>query len=479
MATTVSRDGLGVGSRSVDYLLLATYFCLMGIGLTMIYAVGYKSEGYGHLPIAEFFTKTPVGKQIIFIGISLILVGFIMSIDWKFWRTFSYIFYGLGLIGLILVLFIGKEINGAKAWFMIGGIFGIQPAELAKLGTCLALCNVISAPNIDFRESRTQMAIGGIMLIPMFLIMLQPDAGSCLVFLSFSIMLYREGLSPLPYIVGLCLAVVFIVGLKYDPHLVVFSLMMLTSALFVVFIAEKRLVWIGSMFVVIAAALYSYFSGYIEIGLLIMLLLTIIFIVVHSRRGRFKLVSFATASLFISAMIVYGSNFVFYNILKKHQQERINVWLNPDKVDPRGAAYNSIHSKMAIGSGGLMGKGLLEGTMTKLNYVPEQSTDFIFCTVGEEHGFIGTAAVIGFFLLFLIRIIQIAERQRSNFSRCYAYGIAGIFFVHFFINIGMTMGIMPIIGIPLPFVSAGGSSLLGFTAMLAVLLKLDSHRYSI
>ncbi len=477
MAISVSRDTLGIGSRSVDYLLLATYFCLMGIGWVMIYAVGYKSEGYSHLPIAEFF-KTPVGKQIIFIGISLILVGFIMSIDWKFWRTFAYVFYGLGLLGLVAVLLFGKVVNGAKAWFMIGG-FGMQPVELAKLGTCLALSNMMSSPNIDFRETRTQMAVGGLLLVPMFLIMLQPDAGSCLVFFSFSIMLYREGLSPVPYIVGLSLIGVFIVGLKYDPNLVIFSLMMLTSALFVVFIAEKRLIWIGSMFVVIAAALYAYFSGLREIGLITMLLLTVVFVVVHSRRGRFKLVVFATAALFTSAAIVYGSNFVFYNVLKKHQQERINVWLNPDKVDPRGAAYNSIHSKMAIGSGGLFGKGLLEGTMTKLNYVPEQSTDFIFCTVGEEHGFIGTAAVIGFFLLFLIRIVQIAERQRSNFSRCYAYGVAGIFFLHFLINIGMTMGLMPIIGIPLPFISAGGSSLLGFTAMLAILLKLDSHRYSV
>jgi rod shape determining protein RodA len=414
----------------------------------------------------------------IFVGISLILVGFIMSIDWKFWRTFAYVFYGAGLLGLLLVLIIGKEINGAKAWFMIGG-FGIQPAELAKLGTCLSLSNMMSSPNIDFRETRTQMAIGGLLLIPMFLIMLQPDAGSCLVFLSFSIMLYREGLSPLPYVVAFGLASVFIMGLKYDPHLVFFCLMMLTSTLYVVFIAEQRLLWITSMIGLVSVALYAFFSGRQEIGILIMLLITLVFVIVHSRRGRFKLVVFASSALFIGGVILYGSNFAFYNVLRKHQQERLNVWLNPDKVDPRGAAYNSIHSKMAIGSGGLAGKGFLEGTMTRLNYVPEQSTDFIFCTVGEEHGFIGTAAVIGFFLLFLIRIVQIAERQRSNFSRCYAYGIAGIFFVHFLINVGMTMGLMPIIGIPLPFVSAGGSSLLGFTGMFAILLKLDSHRYSV
>ena len=199
--------------------------------------------------------------------------------------------------------------------------------------------------------------------------------------------------------------------------------------------------------------------------------------VVHSRRGRFRLVIMGMGSLLVASTLVFMTNFLLNNVLKSHHRERINVWLNIDKCDPRGIAYNVINSKMAIGAGGLQGKGFLEGTMTKLSFVPEQSTDFIFCTIGEEQGFIGVFAVLIIFALFLMRLIQMAERQRAPFSRIYGYCLVGIFFFHFFINIGMTMGLLPVVGIPLPFVSAGGSSLLSFTVMLAVFIKLDSSRY--
>ncbi|MEY4934601.1 MAG: hypothetical protein RIS64_960 [Bacteroidota bacterium] len=467
-----------VGSRTVDYVLLSLYLSLIGIGWLMIYAVGHK-DGYNQ-EFIDFLLKTPIGTQSVMIVVAMFMSFFIMSIDWKFWRTFAYGVYGLGISGLVLVLIFGRVINGAKAWFVFGG-FSFQPVEIAKLGTCLALSSLMAATGTNLKDTRSQLHIAAILALPLALIIAQPDAGSCLVFASFSIMLFREGLSPVPYVVGFILAAVFIFSLLYPSNSVVFGLMTLTSIVFLLNISSYRWIWaIGlGLILFICALLLSQETPKIQTSLLIMLLTVIGFVIVHSRRGRFRMVILTTSLLLICTCIVYVTSFVFNNVMKAHQRERINVWLQPEKCDPRGVAYNLLHSKMAIGSGGLQGKGFLEGTMTKLGHVPEQSTDFIFCTVGEEQGFIGTFALIMIFCLFLIRIIQIGERQRSNFSRHYAYCIAGIFFAHFLVNVGMTMGVMPVIGIPLPFISKGGSSLIGFTTMLAILLKLDSHRYSI
>ena len=315
----------------------------------------------------------------------------------------------------------------------------------------------------------------------MCLIMLQPDAGSMLVFLSFSMMMYREGLSGVPYLIAFSMLTVFIIALLFEqnPNEVVMYLMMVSSLIFAFNIVRKQRVWVALTIAVIVVSAYLFFNTMQDIALFLMLICVLIYIVIHSRRGRFRMVILTAGALLLSSIVVYSTSFAFKNILKKHQQDRIDVWLRPDKVDPHGAAYNLNNSKLAIGSGGFQGKGYLEGAMTKLNFVPEQQTDFIFCTIGEEQGFVGVFAVIAIFVLFLIRIVQIAERQKLNFARLYGYGLAGIFFFHFFINIGMTMGLVPVIGIPLPFVSAGGSSLLGFTAMLAILLKLDSSRYTI
>jgi rod shape determining protein RodA len=314
----------------------------------------------------------------------------------------------------------------------------------------------------------------------MLLIILQPDAGSMLVFLSFSILLYREGLSPVPYIIGFILLLVFILAIYFGDNSgeLIMYLMMLATGIFTFNVKQGRNLWLSITGVIAALALWLFFSRSQEWGLALMTAIVLFYIIVFSRRGRFKIVLLTGSALFVSIALIYSTNFMFSK-LKPHQRDRIWVWLRPDKVDPRGAAYNLINSKMAIGSGGFLGKGFTEGTMTKLNFVPEQQTDFIFCTIGEEQGFVGAFAVVALYMIFLVRIVQVAERQRSNFVRLYAYGLAGIFFVHFFINIGMTMGLLPVIGIPLPFISAGGSSLLGFTAMLAILLKLDSNRYSV
>lgn len=466
-----------VSGGKLDFVMMSFYLSLVAIGWLMIYAVGYKQD-YATMDWGEFLTKTSVGKQTLFIAVSIIISLLIFSFDAKLWRVFAYPVYGVGIFLLMMVLIFGREINGAKAWFTIGG-FGFQPVEVAKLGTALALSSFLSTPSINLRESRTQLIVLGILLLPMFFIMLQPDAGSMLVFLSFSIMLYREGLSPTPYIVSISLALVFILALVVNSNELVMYLMMLTSLLFAFNISEHQRWWLLGVIALILLSAFCFFNGETILALVIMLLTVLAFVITHSRRGRFRLVILTTSALLISSLLIFATNFVFNNILKKHQQERINVWLRPDKCDPRGVAYNLNSAKMAIGSGGLEGKGFLDGTMTQLNFVPEQNTDFIFCTVGEEQGFIGVLGVIAIYILFLIRLIQIGERQRSNFVRLYAYCLAGIFFFHFFINIGMTMGIMPVIGIPLPFVSAGGSSLIGFSTMLAVLLRLDSSRYVI
>ena len=465
-----------VGAKSFDYMLFSLWLSLAAIGWLMIYSVGYKN-GYNQ-DFNDFMIHTPAGKQTIFLGIGAILTFIIMTMDWKFWRTFAWLVYGFGLLLLMLVLVIGIKVNGARAWFGFGG-FGFQPVEVAKLGTCLALSSFLSGAGSSLRDRKSQMTILGILGAPVALILLQPDLGSCLVFSSFAILLYREGLTPLVFYIVFGLGGVFILALMFDPNWVVLYLSVVACLIFAFNIQERRNLWLFGLLAVIALSNYFYFKAAIDKGLLLMIATIVVFVVVHSRRGRFRLVVLNGIGFLLCSILIYTTNFVFHNVLQKHQQERINVWLRPDKCDPRGVAYNLIHSKMAIGAGGFTGKGFLEGPMTKLNYVPEQSTDFIFCTVGEEQGFIGVLGTLIIFCLFLIRIIQIAERQRSNFSRLYAYGVAGIFFFHFIINIGMTMGVMPVIGIPLPFISAGGSSLLGFTALIAILLKLDSHRYSI
>jgi rod shape determining protein RodA len=465
-----------VSGSKIDYMLVSLYLSLVGIGWLMIYAVGYK-QGY-QMEASEFLFRTSVGKQTIFIIICIVLSLTILSVDAKFWRIFAYPIYAVGIVLLILVLIVGNEINGAKAWFTFG-VFGFQPVEIAKLGTSLALSSYLSSPSSNIKDSRSQLTVLGILAIPLFFILLQPDAGSMLVFVSFSIMLFREGLSPLPYVVGISLSILFVLALLFNPNELVFYLMIAVTLLFAFNIVEKTLWWIIGVVGVIALSAFYFFTNNVGIALGAMLALVVAFIVIHSRRGRFRMVILTTGALFIASILVYTTSFAFNKVLKKHQQDRINVWLRPEKSDPRNAGYNLIQSKMAIGSGGLQGKGFLEGTMTKLSFVPEQNTDFIFCTVGEEQGFIGVFGVITIFVLFLIRLIQVAERQRSNFVRLYAYCLVGIFFFHFFINIGMTMGLLPVIGIPLPFVSAGGSSLIGFSTMLAILLKLDSARYAV
>lgn len=460
---------------NLDIITFSIFIGLVMVGWLMVYTVSF---GEGYSGGTENFFSTSVGKQTIWVGASFFMFAFILLIDWKFWQTFAYPIYAFSLFLLVAVLFLGKEIKGATSWFSFGG-FSFQPSELAKFGTCLAMSVFLSHYSTNLRTGRSQIYALSLLLAPMFLIMRQPDAGSALVFMSFLVVLYREGLSPNYFIIGGYIATMAILGLAFkDINSILFGLILL-SGLPLALQFSPRNYWLAAYLAASGMAIYLYRLGFQTEVLLVSVGIVSALAGAQWFKKNERLVGLLFTALIVGVGVTIAANYGFNNVLKPHQQDRINVWLNPDASDAQGSKYNLVQSQLAISSGGFWGKGFTEGTMTKLNYVPEQSTDFIFCTIGEEEGFIGTFSIIILFLLLLIRITILAERQRANFSRHYAYCVAGIFFIHFLVNIGMTMGLMPIIGIPLPLISKGGSSLLGFTMMVAVLLKLDSNRYRI
>lgn len=475
-----------------DRLTLTLYTALVIIGWMMIYAVNYVAED----PYAFASLAHPAGKQLAFIVLCFALLFFLLMVDWSFWRTFAAPLYAISMVLMFGTIFLGREVNGALAWYQLGG-FSFQPAEIAKFSTCLMMASYLGSPGTNLQEWRSMLSAFAIMLLPVGIIILQKDTGSALVFFSFLLVLYREGLSPFWYVVGFSMIGLVILGVVLDPAIVVAALLALFSARLIRSFSEGSAWW--WMFWLMLLPLTYYWSNIMvwirsvpeleqmnmpEAGFLIalphLLFFLIVFIRSYLRKNQViqRKLQGMVLLLGLASLVSVSANFVVNNVLAPHQRSRIYVWLKPThpSVDPRGSAYNLLHSKMAIGSGGLMGKGYLQGNMTTLNYVPEQSTDFIFCTIGEQQGFVGVVAIVTLFTMLLFRIIQLAERQRSNFSRLYAYGVAGVIFVHVMINIGMTMGLFPIIGIPLPFISAGGSSLIGFTIMIGVLLKLDNHR---
>lgn len=380
--------------------------------------------------VTDFFDlSTRYGKQILWIGLAVVLALIILVIDAKFFSAFSFVFYFGMLMLLIAVLLFGSVVAGSKSWFKVGG-FAIQPAEFAKFATALALAKYLSILNIDMRKLKTKLISLAILLAPAFLILLQNDTGSALVYFSFVLVLFREGISGLLLIVGLIMAVLFIVTLLFSEVYVIGALVVFTI-LILIFLKTWRKHWKPIL------------------GILV-----------------------------LSSAFVFSVNYSFEKVLEPHQKKRINVLLGIEQ-DLRGAGYNVNQSKIAIGSGGFTGKGFRQGVLTRYNFVPEQSTDFIFCTVGEEWGFIGVTTVILLFLALLIRILVLAERQRSKFSRIYGYGVASILFFHFAINIGMTVGLAPVVGIPLPFFSYGGSSLWAFTVLLFIFIKQDANRLNV
>lgn len=474
-----------------DRLTLGLFAALVFIGWLMIFAVTYNPEQ----PMAFLDLGHIAGKQLAFIGFCAVMLFLIMLGDWSYWRTLALPIYFFSIALLPGTLVFGREVNGANAWYHIGG-FTFQPSELAKFGTCLAMAAFLSSPGVDLRQMRDRIVSFGILLLPAAMVLLQKDTGSALVFFSFMLVLYREGLSPVLYALGFGAAALVIAGWKFDPP--AYTVAWLIAALNLLLINRFRerktlfrwiwvallpliIWWIPVLNLLLESAGLSLPENQKHLLVLVpqVLLLIIVFIPNYWKKNNLiqSQLRLWMVLLAISVSMVFAAS-AMLNLLAPHQQQRIKIWLRPGEAEAnaRGAGYNLIHSKMAIGSGGLLGKGTLEGNMTKLKYVPKQSTDYIFCTVGEEQGFLGVLGLVGLFLWLLWRITILAERQRSNFSRIYAYGVAGIIFVHLVINVGMTMGLIPTIGIPLPFISAGGSSLIGFTLMMAVLLKLDSNR---
>ncbi|MCC7318018.1 MAG: rod shape-determining protein RodA [Bacteroidales bacterium] len=417
------RENQNILSR-IELPVLFLYLALTLIGWLSIYAAVFNEDHTSIFDITQRY-----GKQLLWIGLALVLGLIVLLTDSRFFNGFAFFIYFATLLMLVAVLVFGSTVSGSKSWFQIGG-FGLQPAEFAKFSTGLALAAFLNRLETDMHQTRTKIISIIIIALPAILTLMQYDTGSALVFSAFVLVLYREGLSAIPLVLGLIAIVLFIVTLYFTPLYVIMGIALL-----------------------LAGALFFIKRNLPNIIRLIAL--------------------FAVASMFIVSV-----GYVFNNILEPHQRTRINVLLGLDE-DLRGAGYNVHQSKIAIGSGGFSGKGFLQGTQTKFNFVPEQSTDFIFCTVGEEWGFIGTSILIGLYLMLFLRLIRMAERQRSTFSRVYGYSVIAVLFFHFTINIAMTIGLAPVIGIPLPFVSYGGSSLWAFTIMLFVFLKLDANRLNV
>jgi len=406
---------------SYDWALILVYLLLVGIGWVNIYSASYDPSIQDFLSLDNLHTK-----QLLFICLGILLISFILFLDSKFFERFSSIIYIVGLLSLILLLPLGKNINGATSWFAIGS-FTLQPSEFAKAATALALAKYLSDIQTNIKNWLGQFKAFIIITLPALLILLQPDAGSALVYAAFIFPLYREGLASVYIIIGFSAVALFLLTLLIGPYFVM--------------------------------------------GTIILLILIVYFNTKKRRASR----SLYFGILIASCTFVYSVNYIFYSVFEQHQRDRFNVVLGKN-VDAQSIGYNTRQSEIAIGNGGWSGQGFLQGTQTTGKFVPEQDTDFIFSAVGEEWGFLGSTLVVFLFVLLILRIIQLSEKQKNDFSRIYGYSVAGILFLHFAVNIGMVTGLLPTVGIPLPFFSYGGSGLWGFTILLFIFVKLDSNR---
>jgi rod shape determining protein RodA len=462
--------------QKVDWGIILIFIFMLLVGWMNIYSAVYSDEHRSIFDLGQRY-----GKQMIWIIFAIVLAVFILVTDSSFFVAFSFPIYALFILLLIVVIFMGHEVKGAKAWLMIGD-FALQPSEFGKLGVSLALAKIMSSYDFSFKSLNTKILIAGVLLVPVLLILFQNDTGSALVYLSFLIPLFREGMSGLILFFLTLFALFFILTLVISP---LFFVTFLIIASFIVFMAMRKkwneltsALTVLGICITLVIVLFLVFSISFNLYyiLLISSFITGAILLFMSIYKRIPIATLIVSLFIISLLFSFTVDFTFDNVLKPHQQNRINE-LFGIKSDPRGAGYHVIQSKIAIGSGGFFGKGLLKGTQTKYDFVPEQDTDFIFCTVGEEWGFVGTTVVVAAFIYLLYRIIKLAERQRSAFSRVYGYCTASILFFHFAVNIGMTIGLAPVIGIPLPFFSYGGSSLWFFTALLFIFLRLDASRF--
>jgi rod shape determining protein RodA len=461
--------------NGIDKISILLFLVLALMGWISIYAAVYNDEHSGLLDLSQRY-----GKQFIWIIASLVIAVFIVIIDNRFYFFFSWFIYGACMLLLILVLILGKEINGARSWFEFGG-FSLQPSELAKFGTALALASYLNNKRQDLTRMNVIIPASAIIIFPALLTGLQPDMGSSVVYFSLFIVLFREGMSPYIFVSGLLMVVLFFLTLLTNNLYLTITLICISIAM--VWFATKKwkLVFLGSIIFIFFVSLLYFLDHFVfkaignELVIFISLVLSgaVYSLYVYNKRAISVLIIY----LFLIGSIIFVNSvdYAFNNILPTHQKDRVNILLGL-KSDPHGTGYNVNQSIISIGSGGFLGKGFLQGTQTKFKFVPKQSSDFIFCTIGEEWGFLGSAIVIGIYLFLLLRLIKLAERQRSDFSRIYGYCVASILFTHIFLNIGMAVGLVPVIGIPLPFLSYGGSSLWGFTILLFIFLRLDASR---
>ena len=460
---------------NLDWISILMWLVMIAFGWMNIYSANIMEADTGIFDLSQRF-----GKQLVWIGASILLAVLLIVLDAKFYIYFAYILFAALIIILMGVLVFGTEINGAKSWFVIGG-FQLQPSEFAKPITALALANLLTSHNYNLRKFWHLVKAGAIIMAPPLLILLQPDLGSVLVYLAFIFVLFREGFSANAMLMLVALMLLFFATLILDKALILLILSIAGILLYMIVARSFKkgainVVWVAGIFGALFGINHLFGTGLslFIVGLVTIILVSIGLAIKGLRTREYNHLKIL-AGVIIAVAFIISVDYAINNILKPHQQHRIYVTLGLDD-DPQGVGYNVNQSKIAIGSGGFSGKGYLNGTQTKLHFVPEQSTDFIFCTVGEEWGFLGTTFVILLYVGLLLRMIMLAERQRSSFSRIFGYGFIAILFAHFLINIGMTIGLLPVIGIPLPFFSYGGSSLWAFTMFLFIFLRLDASR---
>jgi len=401
-------------TNNIDWICIVIYILLVIMGWLNIYSSSLSS------------TEGIADKQLIFIILTIPLIFVLLYVDGKFYEKYASIIYGVALLLLLGLFAFGKTIAGQRCWYAIGG-FTLQPSEFAKAATALALAKYLSDTQINLKDVNRQIQVLAILFLPVMLILPQPDPGSALIYSIFVVVLYREGLPAWYVVTGFSAIVLFVLTLVLEPQYVI-----LIALIVIVFIHFKSR--LGDRNLVLSGILFALISGF-----------------------------------------VLSVNYVFTHVFKQHHRDRFNILLGKS-VDMKGIGYNTNQSEIAIGSGGWFGKGFLEGTQTKGGFVPEQHTDYIFTTVGEEWGFLGSLFVIALFVGLFLRIIYLAERQKTKFSRVYGYCVAGVLFIHFFVNIAMVLGVFPTIGVPLPFFSYGGSGLWGFTILLFIFIKMDANK---
>ena len=472
--------------RSIDWWTILIYLALLTFGWVSVCGASYT---YGETDIFSLDSRS--GMQIVWIGTSILLGLFLLLLDDRFYDTFAYAIFGILLLLLVSTIFNPHSIKGSRSWLVLGPL-RVQPAEFAKFATALALAKFMSTYGYDIHKWKDFGATLAFIFLPMICIVLQRETGSALVYLAFFLMLYREGMSGSLLFTGVAMVIYFVVGIRYADTMlfytptsvgkfVVLFLIQLFSGLMVFsYCNNKRdaiailLACFGLTVIFLIFSLYviPYDMVWVQ---LVMIALLIGYLVWQAIATRVR--NYLWIAMFALGSVVFFNlaDYVLNNVMEPHQRVRINVLLGLEE-DLKGAGYNVHQSQIAIGSGGIEGKGFLNGTQTKLKYVPEQDTDFIFCTVGEEEGFLGSSIVLLLFLFLILRLIHLAERQPYRFGRVYGYSVLSIFLFHVFINVGMVLGLTPVIGIPLPFFSYGGSSLWGFTLLLFIFLRIDASR---